>query len=187
MDPDFRISPQPIYIYDKENDKQLVLDGVIKVEHTVSLKIEDDTDNIKSGKGYVNNARQEANEVVIEGMMSSVYTSRNDLAGEKGDRLKNAFTYLEEIKSSRRLVEVVTTLLTYKRMLVKQVQVLQDETNPFGYSVAITLHEQIESHKKPTDNTSTTKPDQTVGSVDSGPGGGRTPSVWYTWVGGNAL
>ena len=109
--------------------------------------------------------------------MSQVYTTATDLAGSSGDRLRNSYTYLEELKHDRRLVEVVTTLMTYKKMLLKSVQVHQDENNQFGYSVTIVLHEQIES-KKNGHNASTT---------EYGTSPGRTPSVWVAWGAGNAI
>ena len=115
----YDISPQPMYVYDKKKKHKLQFDGVLKIEHTVALKIEDDPANAKAGDGFVNNAKNEANEVAFDVVMSPVYTTKNDLAGSSGDRSKNAYTTLLEIKNNRRTVQVITKLKTYSNMLIK--------------------------------------------------------------------
>lgn len=176
----FNISPQPLYIFDTDKKRQLLFDGVIKTEHTLSLKIEDDPSNIKDGSAYVNNAKNDPNEVTIEVMMSNVYTSQNDLAGKTENRTKNAYEVLQELKTSRRKCEVVTSIMTYKNMLLKTVQVLQDENTPFGWSATLTFRE------APT-NTGAKNKTQSTSCVDDGTTNGRTPSVWVNWVGANRI
>lgn len=177
------ISPQPLYIFDSGANKKLLFDGVMKMEHTLSLKIEDDPSNIKkeNGASYVNNAKNDPNEITIEVMMSDVYTARNDLSGTTSKRTKNAFEVLQELKTSRRKVEVVTSIMTYKDMLLKTVQVLQDENTPFGWTGSLTFREAPEANASAKNTVQSTK------CVDDGTNNGRTPSVWVNWVGGNRI
>lgn len=147
----------PGYIYDEETGKVLYFDAIVKVQHTVALKIEDDPDKIQDGsdeygnqqKKYINNAINEADEVSFDVVMSNVHTDTGDLPGSTGDRCVNAYTVLREIKTSRRKVKVITTYATYSNMLIKAIQLLQDETNTYGWSASITFHEAIAKTEKP--------------------------------------
>lgn len=178
----FEIDPQPVYIYDTSKKKTLMFDGVLKVQHTAALKIEDDPDNVKKGKGFVNNAKNEANEVIFNVIMSPVYTTKNDLAGSSGNRSKNAYSTLLEVKVARRKVQVITTLKTYNNMLIKSIQILQDETNPYGWEAEIAFHEVLTSAGKASSGST-----QSSKAVDDGTTNGRTPSIWVSWVGANAI
>lgn len=177
----FEISPQPMYIYDVDKGVDLPFDGVIKVEHTISLKIEDDPSNIKDGSAYVNNAKNESNEVVVDVVMSEVYTTVNALSGSTGSRSRNAYEVLMDIKKSRRKVQVITSIMTYNNMLIKAVQLLQDESSPFGWQASITFREATDDSGTKKNDTQASKP------VDDGTKNGRTPSIWVRWVGSNAI
>ena len=78
----FNTPPQPVYIYDAGRGMTFYFDGVIKVDHSVQLKIEDDPSNVKNG--YVNSAKNEADEVTLDVVMSKVYTTKGDLPGRSG-------------------------------------------------------------------------------------------------------
>lgn len=182
----YEVDPQPVYIWEPLANEFWVFDGVIKVEHNVSLKIEDDPDAIKRDKnatGYYNNARNEGNEISIEAIMSPVYTTQNALAGyDGGDRSTNAYTKMLNIKVNRTPVGVITTLKAYMNMLIKSIQVLQDDTNPYGMTVQIVFHEIIMQTGSASTNST-----QASSVKDNGTSGGRTPSVWVSWVGSNAI
>lgn len=188
----FSVDPQPMYIWDAVTNEILFFDGVIKAEHNASLKIEDDPDAIKRDKnatGYYNNARNEGNEIVFDVVMSPVYTSSpiynasaNAFVANYGDRSATIYQRLMKIKQDRTPVLVVTTLMTYAHMLIKSIQVLQDENNPWGFEGAITFHEIIQQTGQ-----STAGSTQASALADNGSGGGRTPSVWVDWLGANAI
>ena len=164
------IPEQPVYLYDPETEKTYYFDGVIKIDHSVQLKIEDDPSNIKKKSEYVNNAKNEPDEVKIEIAMSNVYATTGDLPGHSGDRLKNAFAALDGLKQACKLLKVVTSLKTYSDMLIKVLQVTQAEGNADGWNGEITLHQMIQPAKKEKtyDNTSS--------DVDNGTADGNTPS-----------
>lgn len=167
----FAIPPQPIYLYDPAAKKTYYFDGVIKIEHSIALKIEDDPSNIKNTNEYTNNAKNEPDEVKIEIVMSNVYTSGGDLPGSSGDRLKNAYAALDNLKRNCTLLSVVTSLKTYTNMLVKQLAVSQADGNADdGWSGSITLHEMIKPKKKQDVRSSE--------NVDDGTADQNTPSLF---------
>lgn len=144
----YEIPEQPIYLYDPATKKSYYFDGVLKIEHSIQLKIEDDPSNIKDAKQYTNNAKNEPDEIKLEIVMSNVYSSGGNLPGTSGDRLKNAYSVLDTLKKNCTLLNVVTELKTYTRMLIKQLAVTQAEGSADSWSGTITLHEVIEQKKK---------------------------------------
>ncbi|MBR2799811.1 MAG: hypothetical protein IKE04_02825 [Oscillospiraceae bacterium] len=167
----FEIPEQPVYLYDPDTGATYFFDGVIKIEHSIQLKIEDDPSNIKNAKAYTNNARNEPDEIKIEIAMSNVYVTTGDLPGKSGDRLKNAFSVLDGLKSACRLLSVVTTLKTYTKMLIKSLTVTQAEGNADGWNGEITLHQLLEPYKAPKARNNTSS------EVDDGTDADRTPSL----------
>lgn len=169
------IPEQPIYLYDPDTGATYYFDGVIKIEHAVQLKIEDDPSNIKKAEEYTNNAKNEPDEVKIEIAMSNVYATTGDLPGRSGDRLKNAFSVLDELKTSRKLLKVITSLKTYSDMLIKSLAVTQAEGNADGWSGELTLHQLVEPYK------AAKKSNNTSDEVDDGTDDQRTPSIFETF------
>ena len=62
------ISQQPAYIYDVDKRATYVFDGVVKIQHAQTLKIEDDPSS-KKGKNYINNAQNEPDEITLDVVM----------------------------------------------------------------------------------------------------------------------
>lgn len=181
---EFPAPPQTIYVFDTDLNKTYVFDGVVKMSHDLTLKMEEEPDE-KKAANFTNNARNEPNKVTIEVIMSDVYTTRNDLTNRNEVRSKSAMEVLAELKQSRRKVQVVTTLLTYNNMLLAGISVTQDDsTTHHGWQGQLTFAECYESAKTAASGGSTAA---TSTTKDSGITNGRTPSVWVSWVGENAI
>lgn len=177
----FEIPPQPGYIYDAERRRTLVFDGISKIQHNLSLKIEDDPSSIKKGTTYVNNAQNEPDEVSFDIVMSNVYTTVNDLVGTADDRGRAAYAQLLALKKERRKVQVVTYLCTYHNMLLKSIAITQDDTCPNGWIGTLTFREAVELKGGGGSATASS------GLVSTGASEGRTPSIWVYWLGANAI
>lgn len=176
-----QISQQPAYIYDVDKRKTYVFDGVIKIQHTQTLKIEDDP-SAKKGKNYVNNAQNEPDEITLDVAMSNVFSGQSDITAQNSDRSKGALATLMELKKARRKVQVVTYYATYSNMLLKSISVVQDETNQYGWTGQVTFHEAVAAKG------SGGSAGATVSSVTvTDASGGRTPSVLVRWFGANAI
>lgn len=169
----FEIPEQSVWLYDPATDLAYYFDGVIKVQHSISVKIEDDPANIKKAEKYTNNATNEPDEVQIEIVMSGVYTTAGALSGDSGDRIRNAFSVLDALKRACTLLQVITPLKTYTDMLIKSLAVQQADGAVDSWSGTITLHERIEEAKKKKDQPRTgsaeddgTSKNNTASSID---------------------
>jgi len=179
---EFPITPQAFYIYNKSNNETYMMDGVLKVAHTMTLKLEEEPS--KEGADYVNNALNEPNKVTFDVIMSDVYTDRNALTNKDKTRSVSALIVLNEIKRSRVLVDVITNLMTYKDMLLAGLSLSQDaDTTHFGWYGQLTFQEKPEGgggggggEERSTEVTKHT-----------GKSSGCTPSVWVNWVGANFI
>lgn len=175
------ISQQPAYIYDVDKRATYVFDGVVKIQHAQTLKIEDDPSS-KKGKNYINNAQNEPDEITLDVVMSNVYSEQSDITGPNSDRAKGALATLMELKKARRKVQVVTYYATYSNMLLKSISVVQDDTNHYGWTGQLTFHESVAAKG------SGGSAGSTVSSVTvTDASGGRTPSVLVRWFGANAI
>ena len=171
-------SNQPAYIYDTEKGKTYVFDGVTKIEHSLSLKIDEDTSS-KKGKDIVNYAQNEPDEIAMEVVMSNVYSTQSDLTQNNEDRAKGALATLMELKQARRKVQVVTYLATYNNMLLQSIAITQDESNHFGWTGTLSFQEITKN--------STTKSRVTGTSSSATVNGGRSPSIFVQMLGANCI
>ncbi len=172
-------SNQPAYIYDTDKGKTYVFDGVVKIQHALSLKMEEDTSS-KKGKDIVNNAQNEPDEVTMEVVMSNVYSTQSDITQSNDDRAKGALATLMELKKARRKVQVITYYATYNNMLLQGIAISQDESNHFGWTGELTFKEVTSSSSGSATSTAGTSKVTTTS-------GGRTPSIWVGWVGKNCI
>lgn len=170
---------QPVYIYDTDKGKTYAFDGVTKIQHDLSLKIEEDTSS-KKGKDIVNNAQNEPDEITMEVVMSNVYSTQSDITQSNDDRAKGALATLMELKKARRKVQVITYFATYNNMLLQDITITQDESNHFGWTGQLTFKEATSS--------STGSATSTIGTSSvTVASGGRTPSIWVSWFGANCI
>jgi len=137
--------PQTVFI--NQGDKVYWFDAVVKVQHTSSLKIEDDPANAKGDK-YTNNASIEPKELAIDITMTDCISTIDDLTNGSGTRSVNAFQKLVELQKSRVPLGVSTRLFAYTRMLIKSIVSVEDNTNSEGLTASITLREVLEVAKK---------------------------------------
>ena len=106
-------------------------DGVTSISHSLSLKV--NTDSESSGSAdVINNARNEPDVVTL-----SVVASDNHVpvAGWARQTLRS----LAGIKESRYLCTVVTSMRTYDNMLLTGIMALQDENCPEGWTGTLTF------------------------------------------------
>ena len=156
-----------------------MFDGVIKVNHTMTLKIEEEPDEKKASQ-YVNNAKNESNKVTFDIIMSDVYTDRNDLTKRAENRSESALTVLNALKRDRVLLDVITNLMTYKNMLLAGITLTQDDgTTHYGFYGQLVFQEKPEGGGGGTASSNT----QSTKRVQSSTSSGRTPSIWAQWLG----
>ena len=106
--------------------------GVTSIEHNLALNL----DNTSSqGTDIVNGARNLANQVTL----SVLETDAEHPAGWAA-RMLEAMTAL---KKKRVLCKVVTSMATYNRMLLTEINATQDEENQFGWSGSLAFMEYI--------------------------------------------
>ena len=106
-------------------------DGVTSISHSLSLKVNTDSD-ASGAADVINNARNEPDVVTL-----SVVASDNHVPVSGWAR--QTMRSLAGIKEGRYLCTVVTSLRTYDNMLLTGIMVLQDETCPEGWTGTLTF------------------------------------------------
>ena len=143
------------YIYDPAKQQTITFDGITEISHALSLKVETDADNAK-GTDYINNARHEPDRVTLNVIMSDCLSPSSD-----SNRTVNTLSDLIALKESRTRCQVITDLRTYLNMLLTDITVTRDETNPSGWSGVLAFQEVTATASaaapvKTNNNTSTT-------------------------------
>lgn len=170
--PGFHIPPQKVAIYNQDTGAIYMFDGVEKIQHSFTLKIEEEPSNKK--KEYVNNALNEPDKVVLDVIMSDVYSDSGSLtvasgweeamqqtaynaakksidANENGvwSRSENAVRVLRALKEARTLVSVITPQYVHWDMLIETITVNQGSETPFGWTGQIAFkHKPVAQKKK---------------------------------------
>ena len=106
--------------------------GVTAIEHNLALNLNNEA---SEGTDIVNGARNLANQVTL----SVVETDTEQTAGWAA-RMLEAMTAL---KKKRVLCKVVTSMATYDRMLLTEINATQDEENQFGWTGSLAFMEYI--------------------------------------------
>ena len=173
----FRVPPQSVAVYDQDTGATYTFDGVLKNQQALSLKIEEDPS--KKKELYINNARNEPDKVTLDIMMSDVYTGGGDIISGPGETCSGkAATVLHQLKEERHMLTVFTPQYAYTDMLLQAVTINQDENTPFGWEGQVVFQEKYEIAMQK-DKTSSVKSNSNAEK--------RTPSVWVSWVGSNAV
>ena len=144
------------YIYNPQKQQTITFDGITEISHALSLKVETDADNAK-GTDYINNAKHEPDRVTLNVIMSNVssaagtweadsHLSRSESDEKPGEnyysnRVVNTLSDLVALKESRTLCQVITDLRTYLNMLLTDITVTRDESNPSGWSGVLAFQE----------------------------------------------
>lgn len=109
--------------------------GVTSIEHNLALNL----DNTSSqGTDIINGARNLANQVTLSAVETDVEHSPGWAA-----RMLEAMAAL---KKGRYLCKVVTSMMTYKNMLLTEITATQDEENQYGWSGELVFMEYIPEH-----------------------------------------
>ncbi len=138
--------------------------GVTSIEHNLALNLDNKS---SQGSDIVNGARNLANQVTL----SVVETDTEHPAGWAARMLEA----MAVIKKSRYLCRVVTSMATYDRMLLTEINATQDEENQYGWSGTLTFMEYIpvteENAKsvKTNNNSSVRKNTGSTGSAAASP------------------
>jgi len=106
-------------------------DGVTSISHSLSLKVNTDSDS-SGAADVINNARNEPDVVTL-----SVVASDNHVPVSGWAR--QTMRSLAGIKEGRYLCTVVTSMRTYEDMLLTGIMVLQDENCPEGWTGTLTF------------------------------------------------
>lgn len=134
--------------------------GVVSIEHSLTLNLEKDS---SQGTDIVNGARNKPNQIVL----SVVETDAENGSGWSARMLE----CMNAIKRSRYLCKVVTSMGTYRNMLITGISAKQDEENQYGWNGSITFVECLtpdssnnSSRTKVVNNSSTRKNTGSAGS-----------------------
>ncbi len=106
--------------------------GVTSIEHNLSLNLEKDS---SQGSDIINGARNKPNQVSL----SVVETDAEHSAGWSAKMLGD----MVSLKENRSLCTVVTSMATYKQMLLTEINATQDEENQYGWSGSLAFMEYI--------------------------------------------
>ncbi len=137
------------YLIVKSEGWNFTFDGVVSVTHSLTLKTATDSESSEDSD-YVNNARNEPDTVTL-----AVVASDAAVAVKKWSA--SCMRSLASIKENRTLCKVVTTLRTYDNMLLTELNIVQDETCPCGWTGTLTFthSEKPKKSNKENDRSST--------------------------------
>ncbi len=139
------------YLIVKSEGWTFSFDGVVSVTHSLTLKTATDTESLEDSD-YVNNARNEPDTVTL-----AVVASDAAVAVKKWSA--SCMRSLASIKENRTLCKVVTTLRTYDNMLLTELNVVQDETCPCGWTGTLTFTRSEKPKKSSRENDRSSTPE----------------------------
>lgn len=155
----YPVPPQSVCLYDETNNAVYLFDGVTKIQHSISVKLEEEPEKKKDE--YVNNARNEPDKVSLDVMMSDVHSSggantangyklndsqskafkaaKSGLIDMRDSRSTLAYQTFHWLKEQRRKLTLITPQYIYVDMIITGLTTSQDETCPFGWMGQMTL------------------------------------------------
>ena len=167
-EPGFKVPPQSTCIYDQKTKAVYLFDGVTKIQHSISVDIQEKPESDKNK--YVNNAKNEPDKVTLDVVMSDVYSgggsifnhtkmskkmktawnaTKNQMTARESksamSRSEKAYYTLHWLKEQRHKVSVITPQFIYVNMIVASFTVNQDDACPFGWEGQMVLQEAFES------------------------------------------
>lgn len=169
----FDVPPQSCCIYDQDTGKTYLFDGVMSVQHALSMKIEEEPSKYKDQ--YVNNARNEPDKVTLSVAMSDVYSGGGDIIDASGwdsdsqktafyntkdkllsriggseswSRSELAFYTLHRLKEDRKKLALITPQFVYVDMIIANLTVTWDEKCTYGWNGQLVLQKAYEQKKK---------------------------------------
>ena len=170
------IPPTSCCIFDPSTGKTYVFDGVVQIQHSMSMKMEEEP---QKAEQFVNNAKNEPDKVTLDVVMSDVHSNSSALGGSASmnaeqsaaynagkkyfgssgsSRSANALAILRELKESRKKISVVTPQYVHTDMLISSITCNQDDETPYGWSGQIVFqHAYAAVAAKATDNSNAKK------------------------------
>lgn len=176
--------PQSVCIYDQTDGAVYLFDGVLKIQHSLSLDIQEEPDNKK--KEYVNNAKNQPDKLTLDVIMSDVYTGGGAIVSKAGGlsaaqntafsktksslyrqssgrtRSENAFYTMHWLKEQRRKLSVITPQYVYVDMILESVTVNQDDQVQNGWEGQLSFQHAFKAKpivkKKKSQDTGTNSP-----------------------------
>ncbi len=106
--------------------------GVTSIEHSLSLNLEKES---AQGSDIVNGARNKPNQITL----SVIETDAEHTSGWAARMLE----CMDALKKNRYLCTVVTSMATYKKMLLTEISATQDEENQYGWSGELVFTEYV--------------------------------------------
>ena len=171
------VPPQSTCVYDQETGKIYLFDGVTKIQHNMSMKIEEEPE--KNKEQYVNNARNEPDKVTLDVVMSDVYDGAGDIVNARSftslestafektksslikrdstepyTRSENAFYVLHDLKEARRKLSVITPHFVHTDMILASITVNQDEEHTDGWEGQLVFQHAFAPKPKTNNNNS---------------------------------
>ena len=160
------IPPQSVCVFDQTTGKIYMFDGVIRIQHQLTMKIEEEPS--KKQDEYVNNARNEPDKVTLDVVMSDVHTggsafdesaslstaqtvaknSTKTAVETVESRSANAFAILHALKESRQKLAVITPQYVHVDMIIASVVGNQDETCPYGWTGQVVFQHAYEKKEE---------------------------------------
>ena len=178
----FSVPPQSVAIYNQDNGKLYMFDGVTKIQHTFSVRIDEEPD--KKKEEYVNNARNQPDKLSIDFLMSDVYTDNGNMsiatawdessqqtvynkaqgtiltaqdATGAWSRSGNAVWNLRKMKENRTKLSIITPQYVHVDMIIESLTVNQDDTCPYGIQGQIVFQHTFKVAAQKNNNTSNKK------------------------------
>lgn len=169
----FHVPPQSVAVYNQENGTLYLFDGVAKIQHTFSVKIEEEPEKHKDE--FVNNARNQPDKLVLDVLMSDVYSDDDSLTIASGwdesiqetaynsakerlintsSRSGNAVAVLRKLKEARTKLSVITPQYVHVDMILATITINQDDTCPFGWQGQIEFQHTFKAEEKKKNNNS---------------------------------
>ena len=181
------VPPQSVAIYDPSDGKIYMFDGVVKIQHALSMKIEEEPEKHK--EQYTNNARNEPDKLTLDVVMSDVYDGSGAIVNARGftdaertahdatkkslmtidaPRSENAFYVLRDLKEARKKLCVITPQFVHTDMILASVTVNQDEEHTHGWEGQIVFQHTYKAPEPKKNNSTPSKPTTTPPSPSTG-------------------
>ncbi len=158
------------YLLIRDRGWKYTFDGVTSIAHTMTLKVETDSDS-SLGSDYINNARNEPDVVTLSVVTSDVNAGVENWSAQ-------LLRALAAVKENRLLCQVVTSLRTYDAMLLTEFSALQDETCPGGWMGTLTFTKvqptSAATQEIKTENNASTPVNSGYAAAGGGGGGGKS-------------
>ena len=184
----YSVPPQSVCIYDQSSNAIYTFDGVLKIQHNLSMDMQEEPSGDKANL-YTNNAKNEPDKLTLDVMMSDVYTGGQEFksGGHMSSDQQTIFTATKDavirenrnewgrsemffyvlhwLKEERRKLSVITPQFVHVDMILTTVTVNQEDSTPFGWEGQIVFqHAYPKKEQKKTNNPTGGENPENIGS-----------------------